>query len=185
MKYININFWISLLLIGLINCTNPQKVNTRKKEANKQPSELNFLKTILGKPLETLDLPTNFQKRDTTFEAEDGTIWPGLIILQNNQILFFVETSWVDTINVRNLTIVSPQITLRDTLHVNSKFAEIKSFLDKKIPFAPDGYFCLKDKSDGKISYYFDIEGFPEFDNRQPRFDSIPENLVIKTILLN
>jgi len=184
MNYISINFWMACLLIGLVGCNNPQSGNTIEKEPTDQVSYVNAFKQFLGKPFSTLDIPSNLQKKDTTFEAEDGTTWPGLIIFQNEQVLFWVETSWIDTINIRTLTIVSPQITFRDSIHVNSKFADIKSYLCDKIPSAPDGYFYLKDKLDNRIYYYFDIEGFPELSYRQPQFDSIPADLVIKSIVL-
>lgn len=184
MNYININFWMVCLLIGLISCNNPQSGNTIEKKNTDQVSDVDAFKRFLGKPFSTLDIPSNLQKRDTTFEAEDGTTWPGLIIFQNEHVLFWVETSWVDTINIQTLTIVSPQISFRDSIHVNSKFVDIKSYLCDKIPLVPDGYFYLKDKSDDKIYYYFDIEEFPELINRQPQFDSIPDNLIIKSIVL-
>lgn len=182
----HMRYLIVVVLFAISCCTFSQKGNNKSgKNHTLQTFDIVSLRDLIGKPIKEIKIPKDYQIEDTVFEAEDGTTWPGRIISKNKESLLSIEASWQDTLTIKSISIYSPKLKIRDTIHVKSKFVEIKDFLKKDIPLGSDGYFYLKDKLDNNLHYYFDINGLSEFKNNQPKFDSIPNQLSVKLILLH
>lgn len=181
--YINIQLRVAALfaLFSIFSCYSNHTKSNNNQFIEIDSLNLITLKGLIGKQISEIKLSSCYHMIDTIFEAEDSTIWPGFIVLKDDEVLFFIETSWHDTLIISSVTISSPQVLIRDCIHVNSKFMEIRDHVSKDLPLGPDGYFYLKDKYDNNIHYYFN---FDIFENRIFQFDSIPNEIRVGLIMI-
>lgn len=149
--------------------------------------DFRFAQGLLGKSiaqLSQLNFPPDVSLRDTIFEGEDESTWPGIFVQLNSEVLLLLETSWMDTKTIQRVTILSSKIITPDSIKVGDQFKSIKSGFKKAIPSMPDGYFALFGKHSSKILYFFDISNEVELKERRIDFDQIPEYLKVSEILL-
>ena len=186
---------ISILLLFLIPpnvflcCNFAKRDKQTKLTENKTYVNIyviDSLKKIINsdiRSLKSLSFPQNVFLKDTILESE-GVSWKGFSFYKESKLLFLVETNWQDTNKIQRIGISSSEILGPNGIKVGSKFKDIKNYLSNKIPSCPDGYFCLDDKIQKDISYFFDIQNNEKLYYGNIRFDSIPEDVEVNEILI-
>ena len=172
-------FCISGMLLS--SCSSPK--------AKARPYDLtvdDLASMVLGKKLSELsDFNGAYRIRDTILSSEDDdTEWKGEAYYENNTLLFIAEANWVDSIHVSRITIYSNMISTKTNIHIGCTFYEIKDYVSSKVPTVPDGYLSLDDKSNKKISYWFNIEKYPQLTYGVKSIWEIPKNLAIQYIVV-
>jgi hypothetical protein len=148
---------------------------------------LDSLKNLINKDtneIKKLNFPKNVYLRDTTFFAEDDSIWQSFVCYHETQILFIMETSLECPNSIQRIDILNGSVVGLKPVHVGSIFKDIKPYVSQTILSYPDGYFGLRDSSDGNITYFFDIGENYDLAIGNVKFETIPENLVISQILI-
>lgn len=180
--------WIFITCVSCSNST--PKVNLTAKQRSISYFDIyqiNSLKHLINKDtneIKKIVLPQDVCLKDTTFESEDGSNWNGFVFYKGKQILLFAETTLECKNIIKRITVLDSSVVGLNHLTVGAKFSDIRPYLSQTIPSYPDGYFGLKDKSEGNITYFFDIGDNYNLNIGNVKFDAIPENLTISQILI-
>jgi hypothetical protein len=134
--------------------------------------------------IKKLRFPVNVNLRDTTFYAEDDSSWFSFACYNGTKILLILETSLECPNIIQRVGVLDSSVVGLKPVHVGSKFKDIKSYLSQTIPSYPDGYFGLRDKTNGNVVYFFDIGDNYDLAIGNVKFESIPDNLTISEILI-
>jgi hypothetical protein len=182
--------FLLVFIIGVSCSYRTPKINLTAKQSSISYFDIYHLDSL--KHLINLDtseikkiiLPQDVSLKDTTFESEDGSNWNGFVFYRGIQILLFAETTLECKNIIKRITILDSSVVGLNHLTVGAKFRDIRPYLSQTIPSYPDGYFGLKDKSDGNITYFFDIGDNYNLSIGNVKFDAIPRNITISQILL-
>jgi hypothetical protein len=177
-----------LLLVSLIVvCCSSRNHSAENKTSLFNVYQLDTLKYLLNKDMgkvKKLQYPQDVILSDTTFESEDDLKWNGVVFSTTNEDIFFVEANWQSINIVKRVAVLSNAIVGLNKIRVGSKFKDIKLNLSKTIPSYPDGYFGLRDVSNDRITYFFDVEQDSALSFGNVTFETIPDDLTVIQILI-
>jgi hypothetical protein len=181
-------FWFSLLCTSCLNTsTNSKLVVDKKSDPIFNIYNLDTLRYLITKDsseIKKMFFPADVILRDTTFESDEGLSWNGFVFYQGSQILLIAESSWECKKIIKRITVLSSNIAGSIPLKIGTRFKDIKSYVSQTIPSYPDGYFGLKDKVNGQITYFFYIDDNYDLGIGNIKFETIPDTLLINQILI-
>jgi hypothetical protein len=130
-----------------------------------------------------------FTLRDTLLDSE-GVVWKGKTMSHLDDLipLILFETSYLDTVNITRINIVSNQY-IKDDLgigYVRMPFKELKEKVDRnRLNEAPDGYLFLYNSIYPDISYQLDVAFDSKLSFGISSIDEIPNTVKLKSIIFN
>lgn len=171
-----------LILLFLNACT--YAASKYAADSTKCDVQIEQIINILGTDIDSLktEFP-GYIVKDTIMDDEDVR-WKAKTVYKNNEKIFIAEANWKDSVHIYRVTIISPGVCAKNTIHVGMALSEIEAFVSKDILPSPDGYFGLADKYDGRINYWFNID---KYNNHLELFDTysrIPKDIRIENIVL-
>jgi hypothetical protein len=179
------------LLFVCLSCSNTSSKSNLGSSQKTTPFyniyNLDTLKYLIKKDtneIKKLHFPKNVYLRDTTFFAEDDSSWHSFVCYNETQILLIMETSLECPNFIQRIGVLNGSVVGLKPVHVGSIFKDIKPYVSHTIPSYPDGYFGLRDNTDGNITYFFDIGDNYDLAIGNVKFENIPEDLVISQILI-
>lgn len=89
-------------------------------------------------------------------EENEQVNWKGAMILnEENEDIFFLESNWVNKEIISRITIYDNKILFKNRNHVGMKVIALRDDIDENSLFdSPDGYVLLKDIVDENIRYF-------------------------------
>lgn len=139
---------------------------------------------ILGKDINSLKVEfPGCAVKDTIMDDEDVR-WKAKVVYNNNEKIFIAEENWKDSVQIHRVTIISPLVCTKNSIHIGMALSEIETFVNKSILPSPDCYFGLADKYDERIHYWFNIEKYNSHLELFDTYSKVPKDIRIKNIVL-
>lgn len=141
---------------------------------------------ILGKDIVKLGKEVaGYSTKDTILIDDEDVQWKGKVFYKNGDRSFMAEVNWLDTVHISRITIFSKNICTKNKIHIGLSFGAMKDHVSKLIPSVPDGYFCLRDKDDKRINYWFNIDKYKKLGEGLFIFSKIPKNIIVESIVID
>jgi hypothetical protein len=140
---------------------------------------------VSGKLVDSIYIDCTFTHIDSLYESE-GYSWPIRKYYFNDTLMFIVETNWENKEKVQRLIVYSDKITNSyKRASVGKTFIEVNAEFSQNIPVYPDGCFVLRDSDNSSISYFFNIDNYPNLISVVPTWREIPDNLEIEYFIVD
>ncbi|MDR1631795.1 MAG: hypothetical protein LBR97_02765 [Dysgonamonadaceae bacterium] len=170
---LRISMALSLLMLLCCSCFQKQhneySNNKSKKMIYVNDSKIPSLDTVnmknlidlLGKTLDSLPDIAGYKKEKIIIEDEEGQVeWDGVKYFEGNDLIFIVESNWVNRNIVYRITLYSDQIQ-EGELYIGQLIGNVKNLIKDKVPTSPDGELLVKSNKYPEIAIQLDISNIP------------------------
>lgn len=176
-----------IITIAIAACSryseSANSVNSQTIGAN--PYSIIELSQLIGKNLSSIKITNGpYTIKDTTFEAEDETIWPGKIISDQKGVLAVLETSWIDKTKIESIIVISQDILVLDSLHIGSTLNDLIDKEDCELTSSADGLILLSPKESPNLSFLSFITNDSLILNSFQLTGRFPDSLTIGSIII-
>jgi len=157
------------------------------KSAKENPCvNIKEIQSLLKKDIYSIneDFFKCFTLKDTILDSDDGVKWKGKVFYNKNNICLIAETNWQNPNIISQISILCDQLEIRKNVSVGKKFKDIYPFLSTSIPSMPDGYLALKDRENNKVTYFMNINEYPNLSQGVDSLQQIPNDLKVQIILI-
>ena len=196
-----LKFAIALSLLVLLNYSCFQKQNNdinnnesketidiiEDKTLSLNVINIKSLIGLLGKSLDSLPDITEYKKEKIIIGDEEGLAeWNGVKYLKYNDLIFIVESNWVNRNIVYRITLYSSQIKDGE-LYTGQLIGNVKNSIENKIPTSPDGELFVKSSKYPEVTIQLDIS---HISSSSPLYygistlSEIPDSLRIESIII-